>query len=178
MRLLRRIKSQDRELADRLEQPVPRPCRDVATAKQALVEQRLQRLGIGVAHRLGSLERAASGEDAQSAKELLLVIVEQVVRPCDRGAERLLAGVRVTTGLEQVEPLTESAEQLLDREEPRSSGSELDCQRQMIQTPAELVESFGALERAPERPRAGEEELRRIIWRQSRHVVHVLALKL
>ena len=60
------------ELADRLEHPVARwPC-SVHAAEEALVEQRLERVGVRIADGLGGLVAAAAGEDGERSKEPLL----------------------------------------------------------------------------------------------------------
>ena len=53
-------------------------------------------------------KRAAADEDARAArKRRCSSVVEQVVRPLDRRAQRLLAWVGVLAALEQIEPLAE-----------------------------------------------------------------------
>ena len=90
----------DRELANRLEHPeallaeAARP-----SPHEALVEERRERVEIGVADCLGRLERAAPAEDRESPEEPLLVLVEQVVRPGDRRSQRRVALVGVACPL-------------------------------------------------------------------------------
>src|SRR4029453_19499724 len=86
LRLLARVlQPLGRELADRLEHPEPLA---LAHADEALVDERLQPVEIGVANRLGSLERAAASKDRQSREQTLLVRLEQVVLPLDRPPQR------------------------------------------------------------------------------------------
>src|SRR5919197_1511689 len=92
-----------RELADRLQHPIARTEFGVTSAQQALVEQRLQRVGVGLADRLGGRVRAAADEYCQPAEEPALLLLEQVVRPGDGGPEGLLARLGVSSALEQVE---------------------------------------------------------------------------
>ena len=48
-------------------------------AQEALLDERLQDVEVGVADLFGRVERAAAGEDGQAREELLLVLGEQVV---------------------------------------------------------------------------------------------------
>ena len=85
-------------LPDRLQHREARlAVRAVLLPQQALVDQRRDavedvqaEVAIRVADRLGRLERAASDEDREATEEALLLIVEQVVAPGDRVAERPL----------------------------------------------------------------------------------------
>ena len=88
-------------LADCLQHPVAL----VRKAEEALLDERLQRVEVCIRHLFCRFERAAPGEYGQAGKEGLLVLFEQLVRPLDGGAERLLAGLRVAASLQQVEPL-------------------------------------------------------------------------
>ena len=60
-------------------------------AEEALLDERLERVEVGLAHLLGRLERAAAGEDGEAGEEALLFWREQVVRPVDRRAQGALA---------------------------------------------------------------------------------------
>ena len=72
------------ELADRLQHPVARiECR-LALAQQALVEERLERVGVSAGDLLRGLVRAAADEDGEPREEQLLLLGEQVVAPLDR----------------------------------------------------------------------------------------------
>ena len=57
----------------------------------ATVDERLESVEVGVADLLGGGERAAAGEHGQPGEQALLVRLEEVVRPLDRRAQRLLA---------------------------------------------------------------------------------------
>ena len=57
------------ELPDRLEHPVAL----VGKAQEALLDERLQGVEVGVRNLLRRLERAAAGEDAEAGEELLLL---------------------------------------------------------------------------------------------------------
>ena len=73
--LLAVVKSLERELADRFEHPEA----VAGVAKEALVDERLEEVEVGVADVFGGVERAAAGEHSQAGEELLLVFGEQVV---------------------------------------------------------------------------------------------------
>jgi hypothetical protein len=79
-----------RILADRLQHPETLA---VADADEALVDERLQHVQVGVAHGLGGLERTASGEDREPGEQPLLVFPEELVAPLNCRAERLLARI-------------------------------------------------------------------------------------
>jgi hypothetical protein len=99
-----------RELADCLEQPVARPGPAVPSTDEALVEKRLQDLGVGLADCFRRLVVAAAGEDREAAEQPSLVLVEQVVAPLDRRPEGLLPRIGVAAAFEQVEALPDSFE--------------------------------------------------------------------
>ena len=61
------------ELADRLQHPVARLAVLLAPAKQALVQQGLERVRVGIAHALRRLVVAAAREDRERTKEPLLL---------------------------------------------------------------------------------------------------------
>ncbi len=104
--LARGVELLDREFADRLEHPeallaeAARP-----SPHEALVEKRRERVEIGVADCLGRLERAAPAKDRESPEELLLVLVEEIVRPGDRRSQSRVALVGVACPLQEVESL-------------------------------------------------------------------------
>ena len=132
--LARVVEPLDGELADRLEHPVARLPVFLAPAEEALVDERLERVGVGIAHDLGGLVVAAAGEDGECSEEPLLFRIQKVVRPLDRRTERLLPRVGVAARLEQVEPLRESIDELLRREDDGSCSGELERQREVVQS--------------------------------------------
>ena len=131
-----------RVLPNRLEHPVA-PARE---ADEALLDEGLEDVEVGVCHLLGSLERAAASEDGETGEELLLLGHEQVVAPLDRRSEGLLAGIRVAAAFEQVEPLCKALEDLRGRERLRSGGGELDGERERVEASAQLGDLGGGLE--------------------------------
>ncbi len=90
-----------RVLADGLQHPETL----FALPEQALLDERLERVHIGIRHLLGGFERAAAAEDGEPREQVSLFGREQVVRPLDRRAQRLVASFGVAASLEQVEPL-------------------------------------------------------------------------
>ena len=82
------------ELADRLQHRVAL----AGPPEQALLDERLERVDVGVDHRLGGLEAAPAREHGQPGEEAPLLVREELVRPGDRRAEGLLARLCVATG--------------------------------------------------------------------------------
>ena len=166
------------ELADRLQHPVARLAVLLATSNQALVQQGLQPVRVGIAHALRGLVVAASCEDRERTKEPLLLWLQQVVRPLDRRPQRLLPRIGVPARLQQVEALRQPLDELLRREDDGSGSGELERERQVVEPPAELGDGLRLLRRRVERPCAGEEQLDSVLRLEARHRIHVLALEL
>src|SRR4051794_1687399 len=101
-----------RIVADRLEHPVAL----VREAEQALFDQRLQRVEVGVADLHDGVQGATAGKDREGAEDALLFLAERVVAPVDRRAQGLLPRVGVAATLEQIEALREALEDLPRRE--------------------------------------------------------------
>ncbi len=72
--LVRLLESLCGELADRLEHPVARTGLGFALANQALVEERLQGVGVGSRDLLSRFVRAAADEDGEPREEAPLVL--------------------------------------------------------------------------------------------------------
>ena len=136
---IRLVQALGRVLADRLEHPIARADAGVTAAQQALVEQRLECVGVGAGNILGSLEGTPSREDAERSEHALLAVVEQLMRPVDRRPQRLLPRVGVTAALEEIESLPDPLEKLLRREDDRSRGCQLERQRQVVEPGAEIL---------------------------------------
>ena len=145
-----------RELADRLEHE---EAVALAGADEALVDERLRDVEVGVRHRLGREQRPAAGEHGEPRERLLLVGVEQVVAPLDRRAQGLLPRVDAAAGLQHVEPAREAVEQLRGREHAHARGRELERERQLLEPRAERGNAVGGSERRIGGERAREEEL-------------------
>ena len=167
-----------RELADRLEHPVTGPELTVAPAKEALVEERLERVGLGAADRFRLVVRTASREDRQRAEQALLVLAEQVVRPRDRRPQRVLARIRVPAPGEQVEPLAEPVEQLVRREDRGSRCGEFQREREVVEPLAERGHGRRRGEGRIERAGARSEQFDAVAPVERRHGPDVLALEL
>ncbi len=164
-----------RVLADRLEHPVAGRIGGLAFAQEALVEERLQGVGVGVCDLLGGLVGAAAGKDREAAEEPLLLFGEEVVRPFDRRPQRLLAGISVSIALEQVEALREPLEQLLAREDRGARGGELDRERKLVEAGAELVDCRGGGEGGLDGAGASAEERPPVLFCERRHRPGLLA---
>ena len=135
-----RLELGGRELADRLQHPVPIAARRLAAADEALVDQRLQRVGVRRAHGLGRLVRAAAGEHRKPREQPPLFRREQVVRPADGRVQGLLARIGVAAALE-LDAFPEPLEQLLGREDRDARGRELEREREVVEARAELARS-------------------------------------
>ena len=128
-------------LADRLQHPEAL----VRVTDEALLDERLERVEVGVAGRFGGLEGATAVEDGQPGEQLFPVLVEQLVRPCDRRAEGLMAGLGVSASSEEVEPPAEPVEDLRRGKHGASRSCELDGERELVEAPAELGDRFVGL---------------------------------
>ena len=157
-----------RELPNRLEHPEAL----VAPADEALVDERLERVEVRVADRLGRRERAAADEDREPREDPLLVVVQEVVRPGDRRTQRLLAADRrLGRRCSRSRRSPEALDELPRREHARSRGGELDRQRQVVEAAAELLDR----RRRPQRRERAAEELDRVRLGERRHGVLDLA---
>ena len=145
--------------------------------EQALVDQRLECVDLGFADLLGRLDRATAAEDRQAFEQDLLLFVEEVVAPFDRRPQRLLAGIDAAAGLEQVEPLGETAEQLLGGEHGDAAGRKLQGERKVVESRAQLLDDRAGLEPRIGRARAGGKELARILRLKRRDRIGLLAGK-
>ena len=172
VRLTRGLELLERVLADRLEHP---DAIRLADADEALVDERLKRVEVGIADRFGSLERAAAGEDPEAGEEALLVRVQKLVRPPDGSPQRLLTRIYAAAGPEQVEAAGEPLEKPGRGEQPNARGGELECERQLFQPRAELGHGLVRLEARVGLPGTRQEELHSIVGLERRHGVSLLA---
>ena len=108
------------KLADRLQHPEP----IAGSSYETLVHERAEHVDPGVADDFRRLERAAADEHRKTCEERLLVPREEVVRPLDRRAQRLLPGIGVAAPSQHVQPLRQTLEQSAGdaRPAPRRSG--------------------------------------------------------
>ena len=131
-----------------------------------------------IADSLRGFERAASGEDRQTAEELLLGRRQQVVAPLDRLPKGLLALRQVPRPAgQELEGPFDPGEQLGGRQDLHARGRELDRERQAIEPAADLDHRAGVLRGQREVGPAGRRALdeqrdRRAIhqgrWREQR----------
>ena len=89
------------------------------------------------------LRRREHGEDLE---QRALVVIEQLVAPGDRVAERPLAvGQVARSAAEDIEPAPEAVAQLGGREQAKPRGRELDRERQPVEPRADLADDGGRL---------------------------------
>jgi len=127
-----------RVLANRLEKE------EAAVAQclqQARVLERRHRVEVGAADLLGRGEREAAREDPELSEEPLARIVEKLVAPGERLAQRALARRRVACARrQQRQSAVEPMQQLVGTEQTRARGGELDRERQAIEAAADGVD--------------------------------------
>ena len=151
----------------------------VTAAQQALVEQRLQHVGVRAGDLLRGLEAAGSlGEHAQPPKQRLLVAVKEVVAPGDRRAQRLLPRIHPTSCLEQVEALGEPVEELRRAEYDRARRRKLERQRQVVQPLAQRPQLLRRLQLHADRRCADAKQRLPVRLAHRRDGIDVLARQL
>ena len=104
---------------------------------EALLDERLQRIEVRIADVLRSDQREAADEDGEAPEDLLLLGRKEVVAPLDRRAQRLLPRVGVAAS-RQRSRRWRALEDLLRGERPRARGGQLDREREVVETAAEL----------------------------------------
>ena len=95
---------------------------------------------------------------ASRANSCLLVVVEQVVAPGDRGAQRGVALVGIAAALEQIEPLPDPLEQLLGAEQLDACRGELDREREPVEAADQLVHRGRVADIGADGPRPLDEQ--------------------
>ena len=116
--------------------------RSTVCAEEALLDERLERVEVGVGDGLGRLERAAAGEDAEPGEEHLLLGVES--RSCDHSIVARRVACRASASRPPLKRSSRSAEpleDLLGRERFRPGGGELERKRHVVEPAAELRRS-------------------------------------
>ena len=89
---------------------------------------------IGLSDLLGGFEGAAAAEDGEPREEPLLVLVEELVAPLDRGAQRPLARIGVARPpFSRSSRCVEALDQLLRREDSHARRRELEGERQAVE---------------------------------------------
>ena len=131
-----------REGADRREHCEPRLSVAAETGRhEACVEQFLEggrHVDFRLGRRLEPVERGAAGVDGEGVEDRARVVVEQVVAPRDRRAERTLALGNVDRRARQErDALTEPACRSLGAEHSHSRGCELHGQREALERAAD-----------------------------------------
>ena len=127
---------------------------------------------------LRGFEGAAAGEDREAREDEPLHRGEEVVRPVDRGAQRVVTLHATPAAGEEPEALVNAARQLFDAEHAGAGSGELDRQGHAVQPAAEarddrrppVVQS----ERRVERNRPLDEEADRRVLVERRHGEEVL----
>ncbi len=118
----------------------PRPGRGRGSSRRAT--------GACRARRRRSASAASSvqppAKTASRAKSRCSSGLQEVVRPLDRRAQRLLSRLGVAAASEQVEPTAEPLEELLAREHHGSRRGELERERQVVEPLAEQVDASSA----------------------------------
>ena len=135
------------ELTDQLKHPEPRLGRLARSLHQALVHQfgdQFQNVeaAFGVGHLLDRLEVGAAGEDRQPGEEHLALGRQQRMAPGDGVAKRPLPGREIHRPFPQElqRLLSYLLQQGLRRQHPQPCRSQLNRQRQAVQTSGELSE--------------------------------------
>ena len=124
----------DGVLPDRLQHPES----FVAVPHQTLVHQRLKYVDVSAGHSLSRVDGATTLEYRKSREEVDLRGIEQLAGPFDRCAQRLLTRLDAAVPAEQIEPITEPGEYLSWGQNAGASRGEFECQRQVVQSVAEL----------------------------------------
>ncbi len=110
---------------------------DLSTSDVSEIEDVLGRERIRAADFLGRREIEAAGEDAQALEQPLLVLVQQVVRPRDQRAQRLLAlEQHAAAAGEQLEAVVQALVDVLDGQRAHPRGGELQRERNALEAGA------------------------------------------
>ena len=88
-------------------------------------------------HRLGGPQVEPAGEHRQQGEAEPLAGVEQIERPLDRGAQRLMPGRGPATAGQPVEPFAQRRQQPVRTQRPHPCRGELHRQRQPVETLAD-----------------------------------------
>jgi hypothetical protein len=116
--------------------------------QQALIEEGRDPLkdteglvAVLLAYHFGGLERTAAHEDGEPAEEALLLLAQQGIRPLESVAQRLLAGGQIACATcQHGEPMLQSFEQSLRRQQLAAGSGQFDRQRQAIQAHADICD--------------------------------------
>ena len=101
--------------------------------------------------RVGRVEGESAGEHRQAAEHQPLHRVQQVIRPVDRGAQRLMTLQHGASAAgEEPEPFVEAGEHLRRRHHLEARGRELDGQRDAVEPSAQLGDHGSGVAREDE----------------------------
>ena len=175
-------------LPDRVEEPEPGLAGGgLLDLDQALVDERHQPvedvaadLGRRTADRLGRGEVAPGGEDRQPVEQPLPAVVEQVVAPGDRAAQRLLAfGQVARAGRQDIELVIEPDQDRVGAEELDPGRGQLDRERHPVEPGADRGHGrrvlVGDREAGADRDRPLDEQADRRVLTQSEQVDRPIA---
>jgi hypothetical protein len=99
-------------------------------AEETVLEQRLDAVEVGSAHRVRRIEAESAGEDAQPREQAPVLFVQQIEAPVERCAQRLLAlGTVARAAAQKFEPPAEPRKERLRRQELHPRRGELDRER-------------------------------------------------
>src|SRR5207302_1475223 len=99
--------------------------------------------------RFGRAQRTAAREDRKPREQLLLVGGEEVMRPLDRRAKRVLARFRIAAAFQEIETLGEPVQDLLRGEHTGAGRGELDGEREVVKAATKLGGRLVRLEPTP-----------------------------
>ena len=160
------------ELPDRLEHPEP----VTSPTQEALVDERLHDVQVGLSDRFGGRQRAASPEHGQPGEQALLLLREQVVAPLDGRSKGSLSFRKIPRPAgQQRQALFEPLEDLPGRQGLRPGGRQLDGERQVIHASADVGDGIVGLEVRPDGRRPRHEQGHTLVVGQRRHRILVLA---
>ena len=141
------------------------------------------------------LQGEAAGKNGQATQHQARAVVEQVMAPIERGAQRLMSRQRgAPTAGEQLKTVVEARRQRLQAERGRARGRELDRQRNAVEAPHDHGDGGGRAiirrEGGIGSPRARQEKPRGAVGRnpadavgafgrhaQRRHAVDIFAFR-
>ena len=174
-------------LAKRLEHPVPHRVAVARCGHHRLVNQRTQHVDDDVdvegavgADAFGCVEIEAAGEHTRSREQQLLLVIEQLIRPCHCGPQCLMTlEAAATRPPKQLEAVVEPRQQIGRTERTDPGRGQFDRQRDPVQTTADLADRRAVLGREHQRlvRRVGtvHEEQDRVVGSERRHTYHPLA---
>ena len=168
------------ELAHRLQQPVARGARGLVGDDERLVDQREDPVEhfplvdtVAGDHRFRGLDRERTREHREPVEHAPLRLVEQLVRPADRGVEGAVPARReLIARRQEPQPLIEAPGDVGGRHPAHARGRELDRERYVIEPLADLDDRgfvlVGEREVGAGHPRPVDEQLDAVARRAAR----------